>query len=116
MQEPAVLTYHKSNMVLAGYSNAGYLNETNARSQAWGHHFLSENVQYPSNNGAILNIAEIIKAVMSSASEAECGALYINACKAVKEHTILQEMGQTQPSTPMQMDNSTAEGIINAKV
>jgi hypothetical protein len=29
---------------------------------------------------------------------------------------ILQEMGHPQPPTPIQMDNSTAEGIINTKV
>ena len=115
-QEPAVLTYRKSDMILAGHSDAGYLNESNARSRAGGHHFLSENVQHPPNNGAILNVAEIIRAVMSSAAEAELGALYINARKAVEIRTILAEMGHPQPPTPMQTDNSTAEGIINSKV
>jgi len=32
----------------------------------------------PPNNGAIHNVAEIIKGVMSSAAEAELGAMYIN--------------------------------------
>eukprot|EP00956_Cyclotella_meneghiniana_P004109 scaffold5006_cov20-Cyclotella_meneghiniana.AAC.1 len=35
-QEPAVLTYRKSNMILAVHSDAGYLNEENARSRAGG--------------------------------------------------------------------------------
>jgi hypothetical protein len=39
-QEPAVLTYCKSNMVLAVHSDASYLNEDEARSRASGHHFL----------------------------------------------------------------------------
>ncbi len=60
-QEPAVLTYRKSNMVLAVHSDASYLNEENARSRAGGHHFLSKNEPLPSNNGAIHNVAEIIK-------------------------------------------------------
>ena len=115
-QEPAVLTYHKSGMVLAAHSDAGYLNKTDARSRTGGHHFLSENVEHPPNNGAILNVVEIIKAVMSSVSEAELGALFINAKKAVEERTILKEMGHPQPPTPIQTDNSTAEGIINAHV
>jgi hypothetical protein len=38
----------------------GYLNEEGARSRAGGHHFLSENVANPSNNGAIYNEASII--------------------------------------------------------
>ena len=50
---------------------------------------------------------------MSSAAEAEIGALYINAQKWVKERNILEEMGHTQPPTPIQTDNSTADGIIN---
>ena len=81
-----------------------------------GHHFLSENVPFPPNNGAIHNVAEIIKGVMSSAAEAELGAMYINACKAVEIRTILEEMGHKQPATPIQVDNSTAEGIVNKRV
>ena len=37
----------------------------------------------PPNNGAILNVAQIIKNVMSSAAEAELGALFICAREAV---------------------------------
>ena len=37
----------------------------------------------PRNNSAVLNISQIIKAVMSSAAEAELGALFINAKTAV---------------------------------
>mgnify|MGYP006150379829 CR=1 FL=1 len=47
IQEPAVLTYHKSDMVLAVHSNAGYLNETKARSRAGGHFFMSSNTEDP---------------------------------------------------------------------
>jgi hypothetical protein len=72
-------------MVLAGHSDAGYLNESNTKSRAGGHHFLSENVQYPPNNGAILNVTEIIKSVMSSADESELSALYINSRKKLSE-------------------------------
>jgi hypothetical protein len=115
-QEPAVLTYRKSDMVLSIHSDAGYLNEENARSRAGGHHYLSENVPFPQNNGAIHNVAEIIKAVMSSAAESELGSLYINARKGVEERIILEEMGHAQPATPVQTDNSTAEGIINSRV
>ena len=115
-QEPAVLTYRKSDMVLAIHSDASYLNEENARSRAGGHHFLSENVPFPPNNGAIHNVAEIIKGVMSSAAEAELGSLYINARKGVEERIILTEMGHPQPPTPIQVDNSTAESIVNNRV
>jgi hypothetical protein len=71
----AVVTYHASNMVLAGHSNASYLSESNARSRAGGHFFMSKNVETPPNKGAVFTILQIIKAVMSLAAEAKIGAL-----------------------------------------
>ena len=68
------------------------------------------------NNGAVLNISKIIKSVMSSAAEAEMGALYINACEAVPIRNLLQEMGHKQPKTPMQTDNSTAFGVVTNNI
>jgi hypothetical protein len=44
---------------------------------------LSNNEKFPPNNGAILTIATITKAEMSSAAEKELEALFINAKKAV---------------------------------
>jgi len=96
-QHPAVLTYRKSDMILAVHSKAGYLNATNAHSCMGGHHFLSKNQPFPPNNGAIHNVAEIIKAVMLSAAKAEMGALYINTQKAVEERQILEETGIRSP-------------------
>jgi hypothetical protein len=107
-------------MTLAIHSDASYLSEANARSRAGGHHFLSENVPYPANNGAIHNVAEIIKAVMSSAAESELGTLYLNARKGVEERNILTEMGHPQPPPPFkqiirqQTASSTAECNQNA--
>ena len=103
-------------MILAAHSDAGYLNESNARSRAGGHIFLSSDSQYPENNGAILNVAQIIKNVMSSATEAELAALYIVAKECVYIRLILEEMGHPQPETPIQTDNLTAEGVINSKI
>jgi hypothetical protein len=103
-------------MVLAIHSDAGYLNESKAWSRAGGHFFLSSDVQNPPNNGAVLTIAQIIDAVMSSAAEAKLGALFINAKEAVHMRRILQEMGHPQPRTPIQTDNLRAEGVINSRV
>ena len=41
------------------------------------------NEELPLNNGAVLNISQQIKAVMSSVAEAELGGLFINAKTAV---------------------------------
>ena len=68
-------------------------------------------------NGAIFILAKVIKAVMQSAAEAECGALYMNANEAVPMRTTLEELGHPQPATPMRTDNSTAaDGIMNRTV
>jgi hypothetical protein len=57
--------------------------------------------------------ATIIKAVMSSAAEAELGALFLNAKEAVYLQQILTKMGHPQPRTSIQTNNTTAEGVIN---
>ena len=77
---------------------------------------MSSNVTNPHSNGAVLNIAQLIKAVMSSAAEAELGALYINAREAVPMRQLLAEMGHIQPRTPIQTDNSTACGVISSNI
>jgi hypothetical protein len=75
-------------MILSIHSNARYLNKPNARSHTGGHHYLSENVIFPPNNGAIHNVAEL-------------GGLYINARKGVEIRNVLQELGHPQPPTPV---------------
>ena len=115
-QEQAIITYTASKMILSIHSDAGYNNEKNARSRAGGHFFLSNNDHPPPNNGAIMTNATIIKAVMSSAAEAELGALFLNAKEGVYLQQILTEMGHPQPRTPIQTNNTTAEGVINNKI
>ena len=77
---------------------------------------MSSNTVHPPNNGAILNIAQIIKNVMSSAAKAALGALYIMAHEAIYIRIILDKFEHKQPRTPIKTDNSTAEGIINNTV
>ena len=50
---------------------------------------------------------------MSSAAEAELGALYITARKLLPLRQTLIEMGWPQPPTPVQTDNTTAVGVVN---
>ena len=107
-QEDAILTYKASDMVLAIHSNASYLSEPKARSRVGGHMFMSADNDIPANNGAVLNISQIIRAVMSSAAEAELGALFINAKLAIAIRHTLEELGHPQPQTPIQTDNKTA--------
>jgi hypothetical protein len=103
-------------MVLVVHSDASYLSEPKARSCTGGHFFMSSDIDNPADNGAVLNIAQLIKAVMSLVAEAELGTLYINARKAVPMHLLLAEMGHIQPPTPTQTDNSTALGVVNSNI
>jgi hypothetical protein len=82
-QEDAIVTYRASKMKLAIHSDASYLSEPKAPSRAGGHMFMASMEEIPINNGAVLNILQIIKAVMSLAAEAELGVLFINAKMAV---------------------------------
>jgi hypothetical protein len=63
-----------------------------------------------------LNIAHVIKHIMSSATEAELAALYIMAQEAVDIRIILKQLGHKQPPTPIQTANAMADAIINGKV
>ena len=115
-QEEAIIIYNASKMILAIHSNAGYCNEKNAHSRAGGHFFLSNDEAFPPNNGTILTNATIIKAVMSLVAKAELRALYLNAKEAVYLRQTLEELRHPQPKTPIQTNNTTAEGIINKKI
>jgi hypothetical protein len=113
IQEEAILTFNASNMILAVHSDASYLSEPKAQSRAGGHFFLSNDINIPPNNGAVLNIAHIIRHVMLSEKEEELAALYIMSRKAIYIHIILEEMGHKQPPTPVQTSNAMAEAVTN---
>jgi hypothetical protein len=117
----ATIRYVASDMILHIHSDASYLSEKKARSRAGGHYFLSSlspsplapPTTAPAPNGPLFTISRIMRNVMGSAAEAEIGATYINGQEAIPIRTTLTEMGHPQPPTPMQVDNSTAEGFAN---
>ena len=108
----AILTYNASDMVLNLHSDASYLSEPKARSRAGGHFFMFDNAEYPEDNGAVLDIAKIIRNVVTSAADAEINALFINTRQAILASYLLEEMGHIQPPTPAQTDNTTALGFV----
>ena len=55
-------------MVFAVHRNAGYNNMPKALNRAGGHFLVSNNEDLPPPNESILNIAQIIETVMSSAA------------------------------------------------
>jgi hypothetical protein len=70
----------------------------------------------PANNGAVLNISQVIRAVMSSAAVVELGTLFISAKTTVSMCHMLEELGHTQPPTIIQTDNKTAHDLLTNKI
>ena len=123
----ATLRYHASDMVLHAHSDASYLSEKHARSRSGGIFFLSsalpDPLRAPSPTstpppiyGAVHVHSSIMSVMLSSATEAELGALFYNGKEAAMLRTILCDMGHPQPATPIQTDNACAAGITNGTV
>ena len=117
----ATIRYRASDMVLQVSSDAAYLVLPGAKSRAGGHFFLSDGVveENPieiATNGPVHTLCKTIKNIMSSAAEAELGALYMNAREAVPIRQSLTELGHPQPATPLETDNSTAHGILTSTI
>jgi hypothetical protein len=114
----AILRYRASDMILKIHSDASYLSEAKARSRAAGHFYLGDKqTNAPErDNGALLTKSTIMKNVMSSAADAETGALFENTTNAVPLRNTLKEMGHPQPPTPVQVDNSTTNGFANKQI
>jgi hypothetical protein len=98
-------------MILVVHTNALYLSIHNARSWASADFYLINKGNKEFNNGAILNLASIIKHVMSLASESKLAALYYGCKIAVPIQTTLDKMGHTHPPTPVMTDNIRAQGL-----
>ena len=74
----AEIIYRRSDMILTMDSDAAYLVAAKARSRAAGYFYLG-NEDNQLFNGRIYILTKLILAVMSSAAEAKCGGLYLNA-------------------------------------
>ena len=107
------ILYRSSDMVLCVHYEAGSHNESKGRIRAGAHIFISENDAMPQWNGPVISLSKITKFVMSSASEAELGAMFITAQEMVEMRHTLQEMKWPQPKYPLQTENSAAAGVVN---
>ena len=113
------IRYFSSEMVLHVHSDASYLPASRSRSRVGGHFFLINKIlegKQIRHNGAILEIAAILKNVMASAAVEELGELFLNGKETVDLRERLRETGNPQnEATPIQTDISTAMGIANNK-
>jgi hypothetical protein len=57
-----------------------------------------------------------LKVIVSSATEVEVGALFINAKEVEVIHITLEELGHKQQATTIITDNTTAHGIVNNSI
>jgi hypothetical protein len=111
----AELIFTASDMILHVQSDAAYLARPDSQSLAGGLHYLG--IPDPTFiNGAIHNLCATIPAVVSSAGEAEYGALFMNAQQAEYERTILTALGHPQPPTTILTDNDFAQGLANDSI
>jgi hypothetical protein len=112
------IRYHASDMILRIHSDASYLSEKESKSKTGGFFNMgsSPKTETELTNGAVLIISKVLKHVMSSAAEAEIGAVFLNSKKGAVLRTTLQELGHPQPPTPMETDNTTAIGYSNVTI
>jgi hypothetical protein len=113
----ATIRYHTSDMKLHIHSDASYLSVSNARSRLGGLFFCGEKPpEEDTLNVLILNVASVIKNVITSEAESEVGACFQNAQSGAPLRVTLAELGHIQPPTPLRTDNSTAFGILNETI
>jgi hypothetical protein len=112
------IRYHASEMTLHIHSDASYLSENEAKIRAGGFFYMGNTTKNDKKltNGAILIVSKVLKHIMSSAAEAESGAVFINAKERAVLRTPLEELGHTQPPTPMKTDNTTTTGYSNGTI
>jgi hypothetical protein len=112
------IRYHASDMILYIHSDVSYLSEREAKSRAGGFFYMGNRADTAKKltNGPILIISTVLNYVMSSAAEAEIGAVFINAKDGAVLRTTLEELGHHQPPTPLETDNTTATGYINGTI
>ena len=103
-------------MILSAHLDEAYLNVAKYGSRAGAHIMLSEDVPVPTYNGPILTISQIVRNVMSSAAESKLAGLFIYDKEMVPLRKSLNEMGWTQPKSPIQCDKSTAVGVYKQTI
>ena len=117
----AKLRFYAGDMQLHIESDAAYLVLPGARSRAAGHFYLSATPSpgkaYQGRFNAPLHTeCRTIKNVVSSAAEAECGALFHNCSVAVGIRTALKGLGHPQHLTEVITDNYTANSFVHSEM
>lgn len=113
----AVLRYQAGTIQLKVESNASYLAVRGAKSRIAGHFYLEAsrgNIIYTADIAPILTECSVLKNVVCSAAETECGGLFHNSQKGVVIRVTLNGLGHKQLPTEIKTDNSTANPFVHA--
>jgi hypothetical protein len=103
-------------MILCAYVDAGFLNETNSRSCAGAHIFLSENDPFPLFNGVCsLHCPNHQVRYGFSYQISTCGPFCHGKGNDSPPANPHRHGVATTNKTPIQTDNSTAVGVTNKK-
>jgi hypothetical protein len=116
----ATIVYRASDMVLRIITDASFHSEPAplgacAGTRMGGVHYLGER---HSNrlNGMIDTLCKLMDVVPASVAEAEYGTAFTNAKMGTETRHTLEDLGFTQPPTPIECDNQCAVGIANQDV
>jgi hypothetical protein len=96
------IRYHTSDMIFHIHSDAFYLSENEAKSRAGEFFYMGSDTKNDKKltNGAILIISKVLKHVMSSAAEAEIGAVFYKRQRRSSPQDNIRRIGaQTAPHT-----------------
>ena len=108
------ISYTKSSMILKIHSDLGYLNVVGSKSRVGGYFYIGNKpCNNNDNNGGVLTNPTILRNIMSSSSEAEYGELLINYILELPLIMVLENLGHSQPTTPIYTDNMTSKGLDN---
>jgi len=113
----AKIRFIAGTMQLMVESDASYLSVKNSRSRYGGHFYLQalpNKYRHTNQNGPIHTECSVLKNVVCSAAEAECGGLFHNCQKAIIIRRALLALGHPQRSTQVHTDNSTASSFAHA--
>jgi hypothetical protein len=80
------IRYYASDMQLKNHSYASYLSEPKDKSRIGGYFYIvnkTDSSTTPLTNGQLISHTTVLKHVVSSVAEAEFGAVFVNAKKAL---------------------------------
>jgi hypothetical protein len=112
------IRYHASDMILHIQSDGFYLSKKEATSRAGVFFYMgsSTTTDQKNTNGAILIISKVLKHVMSSAAEAEIGAVFYKCQGRSSDSRNIRRIRAHSAPTPMDIDNTTVTGYSNGTI